>query len=66
MFVTLAGVCGVRLIWVSTVFRADPTPENIYIAYPISWAVTAGAHMITLLVAYRRAKRAFAAEEAAC
>ncbi len=65
MFVTLTGVCGFRLVWMSTVFRAAPTPENIYIAYPISWAVTAGAHLCTLFVARRRAKRAFAAQESA-
>ena len=65
MFVTLAGVCGFRLIWVSTVFRADPTPENIYIAYPISWAVTALVHLCTLFMARRKAKRVLAAQEAA-
>ena len=65
MFVTLTGVCGFRLVWVSTVFHAAPSPENIYIAYPISWAVTAGAHLCTLLVARRRAKQAIIEQEPA-
>lgn len=56
MFVTLAGVCGLRLVWIATVFRADPCPENIYIAYPITWAVTTMAHLVTFLVARKRAR----------
>lgn len=62
MVVTVVGVCGLRLLWVGTVFRADPRPENIYIAYPITWAVTAAVHLCTILVARHRAKRKFASE----
>lgn len=65
MLVTLTGVCGLRLVWVATVFRAAPGPETIYVAYPVTWAVTTGAHLCTLFVARRRAKRMFAREEAA-
>ncbi len=65
MLVTLTGVCGLRLVWVGTVFRAWPSPQTIYVAYPITWAVTTVANLCTLAVARRRAKRAFAREEAA-
>lgn len=65
MVVTVVGVCGLRLVWVGTVFRADPCPENIYIAYPITWALTAVVHLCTILVARRRAKRTFAWESMA-
>ena len=61
MIVTLAGVCGLRLVWVATVFRADPCPENIYVAYPITWALTTVCHLITIFFVRRRAKREFAA-----
>ena len=60
MVVTLVGVCGLRLVWIATVFAANPCPENIYIAYPVTWAVTTSAHLCTLFVARGRAKRKFA------
>ena len=62
MIVTLAGVCGLRLAWMATVFRADPRPESIYIAYPITWAVTIVCHLVTIFIARRRIKRRFAEE----
>lgn len=62
MVVTVVGVCGLRLVWIGTVFRANPSPENIYIAYPITWAITAAVHLCTILVARRRAKREFGSQ----
>lgn len=38
---SLVGICGVRIIWVYTVFRSMPTFETIMFAYPLSWVVTA-------------------------
>lgn len=46
MIVTLTGVCAFRIGWIQTVFAANPTLMTLYISYPISWAVTAAAHMI--------------------
>jgi len=63
MTVTLTGVCGLRLLWLSTVFRADPTPEHLYIIYPISWSLTATIHICTILVARRRTRKQLAAEQ---
>ena len=42
MIVSLIGVCGLRLLWVSTVFKMDAfhSPFGIYITYPVSWALT--------------------------
>lgn len=38
--VMLVGICGVRLVWLWTVFPAHPTLEVIYLCFPISWIVT--------------------------
>ena len=46
--VSLAGICGVRIIWVYTVFPFSRTFNTIMAAYPISWTITA----IVLVVAY--------------
>ena len=40
MFISLAGTCGLRLVWVATVFRAVGTPQSLYWVYPVSWIVT--------------------------
>ncbi|TYZ27194.1 MATE family efflux transporter [Selenomonas caprae] len=37
----LATVCGVRIVWIYTVFAAKPTFRNIMVCYPISWTITA-------------------------
>lgn len=64
MIVTLAGVCGLRLVWIATVFRANPCPENIYVAYPITWGVTTVCLLITIFFVRRHAKKQFANEGA--
>ena len=46
MIVTLTGVCAFRIGWIQTVFAADPALMTLYISYPISWLITAAAHMI--------------------
>ena len=37
---TMAGTCVFRIIWICTVFRASPSLEVLYHAFPLSWAVT--------------------------
>lgn len=62
MVVTLTGVCGLRLVWIATVFQANPSPEMVYITYPISWALTCAVHVCTFLVARKRARLSLATE----
>lgn len=31
-------VCGIRLIWILLIFPLNPTPDFLYLCYPISWA----------------------------
>lgn len=50
MIVSLLGACGLRVLWIFTIFKAYPTLESIYISYPISWTLTAFVHLICLLV----------------
>ena len=37
---TMVGTCAFRMIWICTVFRANPTLPELYHAFPLSWAVT--------------------------
>ena len=56
MIVSLLGACGMRLLWIATVFRIPKYHmiETVFIAYPISWTLTAMAHLICLLVIMRK------------
>ena len=59
---TLFGVCGIRIIWINTVFPLHRTFRSIMLVYPISLATTAVLIFIALLV-YRPSRR-FAAHAA--
>lgn len=58
MIVSLLGACGLRILWLVTVFQMDRfhSIETIYIIYPISWIITALAHMITVMIVKKRIK----------
>lgn len=50
--VSLIGACGLRIVWISTVFQIPKyhTIETIYISYPVTWAITAITHIICYVV----------------
>ena len=45
MVISIAGVCGVRLIWIATIFQVYHTPRCLYLSYPISWIITGAIHL---------------------
>ena len=57
MFVSLTGACGFRVLWVFTVFAAYHSLDVLYLSYPVSWAITAVAHMITFRKIRRKIPR---------
>lgn len=46
MIVSLTGACLLRFVWVMTIYAANPTMRTLYISYPVSWLITALAHVI--------------------
>lgn len=54
MIVSIFGSCVFRVLWVYTVFRANPTQETLYIAYTISWSICAAVHFICFLIIKKR------------
>lgn len=52
--VSLTGACLLRIVWISTVFEHYETLEAIYVSYPISWILTAAAHLTLSLLALRK------------
>lgn len=59
MLVSLVGACGLRLVWIATLFQlpAFHTPAGVYWSYPVSWTITLLAHLICFLWAMRRLRR---------
>ena len=62
--VTLLGACGLRVVWIFTVFRELHTLDSLYVSYPISWTVTFLAHMVCFFLAFRKVRRQFPEEQA--
>ena len=62
MVVSMVGACGVRLLWVATIFQTYHTPQMLYLSYPVSWLITGGVHVAFFLAvrkhAYRECARA--------
>ena len=54
MCVSLAGACGLRVLWIYTLFAADRTMTMLYLSYPVSWAITTLVHFLCFLVARRK------------
>lgn len=54
MIVSLTGACGLRVLWIYTIFAANRTLPTLYWSYPVSWAVTALTHVICFVVVYRK------------
>ncbi len=56
MIITILGVCGVRILWVFTVFRipAFHTVASLYMSYPVSWTLTFIAELITYFAVIRK------------
>jgi len=50
MINTIFGVCVFRLIWLATAFAHYHTLVVLYLSYPISWTITAVAHIINYLI----------------
>lgn len=54
MIVSLLGACAFRIVWIYTIFKWSRTLHTLYISYPISWSLTAFAHMVCFIVVRRK------------
>ena len=59
MIVSLLGVCALRLVWIATIFQVDAyhTIEVIYWSYPVTWVLTASAHVLCYILAMKKLRR---------
>ena len=50
----LVGICGIRLVWLWTVFALSRNLSTLYMCFPISWAVTGIIEGITWKICHAR------------
>ena len=64
MLVSLVGACGLRLVWIATIFQLPQfhTIQMLYWSYPVSWTITVAVHVLCFLWALKRVKRHLLAE----
>ena len=64
MLVSLVGACGLRLLWIATIFQLPQfhTIQMLYWSYPVSWTITVAVHVLCFLWALKRVKRHLLAE----
>lgn len=64
MIVSLAGACGLRLLWIATIFQIPDfhNMTTLYISYPVSWGITFLTHVICFLVVWKGVKRQLTVE----
>ncbi len=59
MVVSMLGACGLRILWIYTVFAVSPSLEVLFLSYPVTWAITFAVHFICFGVVLRRLERAY-------
>lgn len=59
--VSLIGACGLRIVWVYTLFAMHRSLQMLYISYPVSWLITFATHAVCyFLFARKRIQKAMA------
>ena len=66
MIVTMVGVCGLRVLWVFTVFPQYRSMFTLYLSYPVSWLAT-GIVLVTMYaVTFRKILKRSRNDENTC
>ncbi|MBQ4108654.1 MAG: MATE family efflux transporter [Clostridia bacterium] len=55
--ISLVGACGIRIVWVFTVFKAVPHMSALFLVHPLTWIITNVALLINFIITYNLAKR---------
>ncbi len=55
--ISLVGACGIRIIWVFTIFELYHHMSVLFLVHPITWIITNIALFINLFITYGKAKK---------
>ena len=58
--VSMLGACGLRLLWIATIFQVPSlhTPEVLFFSYPVTWTMTFLAHLVCFVIMRRKFPKA--------
>ncbi len=57
MIISLIGACGLRIIWIFTIFQKYHTLDVLFYSYPFTWTATALAHTICLVIIFKNIQK---------
>ncbi len=59
MFITITGVCGIRIGWIMTFFKTEMfhSLTGLFLSFPISWTITFIAQAIAFVIVYKKRKK---------
>jgi putative MATE family efflux protein len=57
MIISIIGVCGIRILWIYTIFPLMPTMMCLYFSYPASWIFTGAIQLTLAFISKRRLER---------
>jgi len=59
LMTSILGVCGIRVVWILTVFKTVGTFESLYLCYPVSWTGTLIFHVMMFMFIYKKEKKKY-------
>lgn len=57
MIVSLLGACGLRVLWIFTIFQWNRSLSTLYISYPVTWTVTLLVHFVCFWYGIKKMER---------
>lgn len=54
MIISLCGACGLRILWLETVFKLYCTPQTVYLSYPVTWIVTCVTYVVFIIITAKK------------
>ncbi len=54
MIISIVGVCGIRIVWVFTVFQKIHEFKILYMCYPVSWIPVIIANFVMFAIIYKK------------
>ena len=54
MIVSIVGACGLRILWIFTIFQWERSLFVLYLSYPVTWFITAAAHLTCYIVVKKK------------
>lgn len=55
--ISLVGACGIRIVWVYTIFKLHHHMSILFLVHPVTWIITNIALVINLIIVYKKAKK---------